>query len=111
MYQGTTPLNVFTIKGYNLTSAKVYVTFKQNNKLLLTKETGNGVSVSYDAEEQISTIVCSLSQEETLAMKKGSVKVQVRFIYENGDAYATNKAPISVDDILWPVVIEYGGDA
>ena len=107
MYQGTTPSIVFEIKNYDLTSAKVYVSFKQTGKDVLTK---TDVQVGYDNDTQISTIVCPLTQEETLDMKRGGVIVQIRFIYENGQAYATNKKSLEMNDVIYPVVIEYGGD-
>lgn len=103
MYQGTTPSVVFEIKGYDLTGATVYVTFKRDKDIL----TKTDVYVGYDVETGISTIVCSLTQEETLAMKRGGVLVQIRFIYENGQAYATNKASLEMNDVLYPVVIEH----
>jgi hypothetical protein len=103
MYQGTTPSIVFEIKNYDLTGATVYVTFKRDKDIL----TKTDVSVGYDEETSISTIVCSLTQEETLAMKRGGVLVQIRFIYENGQAFATNKASLEMNDVLYPVVIEH----
>lgn len=107
MYQGTTPAIVFSIKGYNLTDATVYVSFKRGNDVLTKTE----VEVSWDETTQISTVVCELTQEETLAMKRGAVVVQIRFIYENGQAYATNKKTIEVQDVIYPAVIEFGGDS
>ena len=106
MYQGTTPSIVFEIKGYDLTSATVYITFKRDKDLL----TKTDAQVGYDSDTQISTIVCALTQEETLAMKRGAVIVQIRFIYENGQAYATNKKTLEINDVLYPVVIEYNED-
>lgn len=106
MYQGTTPAVTFTIKGYDLTDMSVYVTF-MNNRELLTK---TDVVVTFDNVTETSTIVCRLSQEETLAMKKGNVKAQIRFIDENNQAYATEKADINIDDVLYQEVIEYTGD-
>lgn len=106
MYQGTTPAVTFTIKGYDLTDMSVYVTFL-NNRELLTK---TDVVVTFDNVTETSTIVCRLSQEETLAMKKGNVKAQIRFIDENNQAYATEKADISIDDVLYQEVIEYTED-
>lgn len=107
MYQGTTPAIVFSIKGYDLTDATVYVSFKRGNDVL----TKTGVEVSWDETTQISTVVCELTQEETLAMKRGAVVVQIRFIYENGQAYATNKKTIEMQDVIYPAVIEFGGDS
>jgi len=106
MYQGTTPAVTFTIKGYDLTDTSVFVTF-MNNRELLTK---TNVMVTFDDGTETSTIVCQLSQEETLAMKKGNVKAQIRFIDENNQAYATEKADILIDDVLYQEVIEYTGD-
>jgi len=107
MYQGTTPSVIFEIKGYDLTSAKVFVSFKQTGKDVLTKS--EDVQVGYDEDTTISTIVCPLTQEDTLDMKRGGVTAQIRFIYEDGQAYATNKAVIEVSDVIYPVVISYGG--
>lgn len=105
MYQGTTPSITYTISGYDLTDKTVYVYFKSGSSLLV--KTGDGVTVSYDSGTQKSTVVCTLSQEETLAMKKGSVKTQIRFIDSGGTALATSKASIRVNDVLQPVVISY----
>ena len=108
MYQGTTPAVTYTIQGYDLSDMTVYATFL-NGKDLLTK-TGDDVLVTYDSDTQTSTIVVALTQQETLAMKKGSVKTQLRFIDENGNAYATSKAVIQVKDVLLQTVIEYTED-
>jgi hypothetical protein len=107
MYQGTTPAIVFKIKGYDLTEATVYVSFKQGHSVL----TKNSAAVSYDSELNTSTVVCELTQEETLAMKRGGVITQIRFIYENGQAYATDKKAIEMQDVIYPEVIQYGGDS
>lgn len=107
MYQGTTPSIVFEIKYYDLTSAKVFVSFKQTGKDVLTK---TNVQVGYDNATQISTIICPMTQEETLDMKRGGVIVQIRFIYEDGQAYATEKKSLEMNDVIYPVVIQYGGD-
>ena len=108
MYQGTTPSITYTIKGYDLTSAKVFVSFKYGNEVL-TKHSPL-VQTSYDSEEDVSTIVCPLTQEETLAITKSTTTTQIRFIYENGLAYATNKATLDVESVIYKDVIEYGGD-
>lgn len=107
MYQGTTPAIVFEIKEYDLTEATVYVSFKRGNEVL----TKSDVAVSYDSNSHISTVVCELTQEETLAMKRGAVLAQIRFIYENGQAFATNKKTIEVQDVIYPKVIQFGGDS
>ena len=106
MYQGTTPSITFDIKGYDLTDATVFVSFKRGSDLLT--KTGEDVEVSYS--DETSTVICHLSQEETLAMKSGGVIVQIRFIYENGQAFATNEKELEVKRVIYPEVIAYGGD-
>lgn len=106
MYQGTTPAIVFSVKECDLTGATVYVSFKRRSEVL----TKTNVGVSWDETTRTSTVVCELTQEETLAMKRGAVVVQIRFIYENGQAYATNKKAIEMQDVIYPEVIEFGGD-
>ena len=106
MYQGTTPSVVFEIRGYDLTDATIYVSFKRGNDVLT--KTGNDIACSYDGE--ISTVVCSLTQEETLAIRAGAVVTQIRFIYSNGQAYATEKKELEVKSVIYPEVITYGGD-
>ena len=105
MYQGTTPSVIFEIKGMDLSTATVYVSFKRGQDVL----TKSDVTVTYDDVEEISTIVCPLTQEETLAIRAGTVIAQIRFIYSDGQAYATDKAEINVDSVIYPEVIEYNG--
>ena len=105
MYQGTTPSITFEIKNYDLSDATVYVSFKQGNDVLT--KSGDDVIVTY--EDEISTVICSLTQEETLAMKRGAVTTQIRFIYENGQAFATTEKTLEVSRVIYPEVISYGG--
>lgn len=104
MYQGTTPAIVFSVKDCDLTGATVFVSFKYGKNVL----TKNNVIVTYDSESGTSLVVCGLTQEETLAMKRGGVVVQIRFIYESGQAYATNKKVIEMQDVIYPEVIQFG---
>ena len=107
MYQGTTPAVIFTIKGYDLSNATVYVSFKKGSELLTKKSPA--VGAAYDGVGDVSTIVCPLTQEETLSIRKGAVKVQIRFIYENGQAFATNTEVINMQSVIYPEVIFFGG--
>ena len=105
MYQGTTPSIILQIEGMDLSTSTVYVSFKRGQDVL----TKSGVTATYDSEEDLSTITCPLTQEETLAFRAGTVIVQVRFIYSDGQAYATDKAEITVDNVIYPEVITYNG--
>lgn len=99
---------VFEIKGYDLSTAKVFVSIRRGQDILT--KTDPDVQTGYDAESEISTVVCSLTQEETLAIRQGDAIAQIRFIYEDGQAYATDKASIEVKDVIYKEVISYGGE-
>lgn len=105
MYQGTTPSITFEIKGYDLTDATIFVSFKRGNDVLT--KTGEDVSVVY--ADDVSTVICNLTQEETLAMKQGGVTCQIRFIYEDGQAYATNERTLEIKRVIYKEVISWGG--
>ena len=107
MYQGTTPALTLIVECADLTDKTVFVTIRCGN-YSLTK-TGGDVAVSY--ADGNSTVVIRLTQRETLLMPEESATVQIRFVDENGNADATNKAAFEVQESLYPAVIEYeGGD-
>lgn len=107
MYQGTTPAIAYTIKGIDVSAMKAFVSFKYGNNKLLTKS-GDEVTITYS--DDTSLVLCPLTQEETLDMSVGSVETQIRFVTEAGQAYATNKAKIRVNEVILKGVISYGGD-
>ena len=109
MYQGTTPALTFQIAGFDATGMTPFVSFKRGADVLT--KTGNDVTIVYDNVNSISVIVVQMTQEETLSMRQGTAVVQMRFIDSNGNAYATTKANLGVQDVIYKEVISYdGGD-
>lgn len=109
MYQGTTPALTFDIIGFDASGMTPFVSFKRGNDVLT--KTGGDVTVVYDSTNQKSVVVCQLSQEETLAMRQGSAVVQMRFIDENNQAYATTEADVEINRVIYKEIIRYGGGA
>ena len=107
MYQGTTPALTFQIAGFDASAMTPYVSFKRGADILT--KTGGDVTVVYDSDNDQSVIVCQLTQAETLAMRSGEATVQMRFIDSTGNAYATTKAQIGVEDVIYKQIITYGG--
>lgn len=105
MYQGTTPVLTFEIESFDASAMTAFVSFKYGSEVLT--KTGDDVTVTYADDK--STIVCRLTQEETLAMRQGTVKVQARFIDSDNEAYATDEAYVDVEPVLYKEVIHYGG--
>jgi len=90
-----------TLRGVDLSEASVYVTFKQGNLTLTKHET---ISVSY--EDRKSTILVSLSQEETLAFREGQKgECQLRWRYGNGTTGKSVIKPFDVGRVLYEAVL------
>ena len=107
MYQGTTPALTFQIAGFDVSEMTPFVSFRRGADVLT--KTGSDVTVVYDTDNQRSVIVCKLTQAETLAMRQGDATVQMRFIDVNNEAYATSKATVGVEDVIYKEIIHYNG--
>ncbi len=99
--RGTTQEVRITIKGWDLTSCDIYVTFKQGAKSV-TKKTMDSVVFSNNATK----IVLTLTQQETMAFDNNkSGLVQARWIDQNGIARKTKTAAFDVDLLLYEAVL------
>lgn len=78
----------------------MYASFKTNGEVY----TFENDRLQMSAEEDVTTILLTLTQEETLAMQ-GSAEVQVRAI-KNGTAIATDIQRVDVGRILKDGVID-----
>ena len=103
MYQGTTPALTLNVEGVDLTDKTVFVTIRCGNYIMTVS--GDDVAVSY--AEGVSTVIIRLTQQQTLRMKESTATVQIRFVDENGNADATNKADFDVKSVLYRAVISY----
>ena len=99
--RGTTPTYTFTFNGLSLyTVNDVYITFEQTGGTELTKHSPDVV-----IEPMGNKAILTLTQTETLSFSKGSVKVQLRAIDENGTAVATAIFTDKVNEVLYEGVI------
>lgn len=104
MRRYTTPTVTIKIKDLNLAGMKTFVTFKQGKQILFTRE-----DLVFVGTETGSQAVAVLTQEETGAFNTSErVKIQVRFIDENGVAGATNIKSVDMRPVLMEGVISYG---
>ena len=101
MYRGTTPTIVLELDTEvslaNL--AEMWVTFKTST----VKVTKTLSDVMID--DELKTVVVSLTQEETLKLYNGNCEVQIRFRDSNGNAYSTDIGDVNVGRILKEGVI------
>ena len=110
MYQGTTPTIPFNVLGRDLTEATVFVTIKDYKRCNEITKSGSELIVTYNDETEggeYSLVLCPLTQEETLKLHPGEAVCQIRFIDNQGQAYATVKATVNVSDVLFKGVIAH----
>lgn len=99
--RGTTQEVRITIKGWDLSSSDIYVTFKQGARAL-TKKTMESVTFSNNQ----TIIVLVLSQEDTMFFPDNSAgKIQVRWVDASGDAHKTETADFNTDTLLYDAVL------
>ena len=93
MKRGTTPTNTFKTN-IDLTGATVFLTYSQRGRVVLEK-TGDDLEITAEA------IVTRLTQKDTLgfdALQK--VSLQIRYVFPDGTAGASNIMTASVGEIL-----------
>ena len=93
MKRGTTPTNTFKTN-IDLTGATVFLTYSQRGRVVLEK-------TSEDLEISAEAIVTRLTQKDTLgfdALQK--VSIQIRYVFPDGTAGASNIMTASVGEIL-----------
>lgn len=90
----TTKLQTALKTNIDLTGAAVYVTYSQRGKTVLEK-TGEDLDVSGEA------VVTRLSQRDTLGFAATEkVRIQIRYVFPDGTAGASNIMAVEVGDIL-----------
>ena len=97
--RGSTPTNVFNVN-IDLTGATVFITYSQNNKVVIEK-TGSDVTIESDK------LTTTLSQTDTLALQSGRTEIQIRYVMSNGTADASNIIVVDAQRILKDGVITY----
>ena len=98
MRRGTTPTNTFTVDVDLRQATALYVTYKQNSRVILEKTLA-------DATITETSVAVTLTQEETLAFGKGTVSIQIRAKFVDGVAIASNIITANVNAILKDGVI------
>lgn len=101
MRRGSTPTNTFTLD-VDLSTATVYITYEQNGKTVLEK---TGEDLTFTSDQNGYYIAVTLSQEETLKFSEGKVLIQIRYVFPNGTADASNIIQTTFERIIKDGVI------
>lgn len=97
MRRGSTPTNTFDLD-IDLRDATVYISYEQDGAVVIEK-TGDALTVSEDK------IVLTLTQEDTLKFRPGTVLIQIRYVFPNGVADASDIIQTSFGRIIKDGVI------
>lgn len=106
--QGTTPVLEITALDERVADATVYVTIGQGDVKLTKTNRGNDPSVIVENLEADTKITVFLSQADTLILRPGAGKVQVRWVFEDGTAGASEMGYVEVGETMHKGVISYG---
>ena len=94
MYKGTTPTHTFKVKIDTSAIKEVKITYKQNDKIVLTKRTS-------DCTIEYGKIITQLSQEDTFLFDSARfVNIQLRVLLADGQACNSPIFRKSVGDCL-----------
>ena len=104
MTRGTTPTHKLNVN-VNLISAKVYVTYKQRGSVIVERSNEDTDDTLIIDEK---SITLTLTQEETLKFYANEkVEIQIRAVFEDGEAIASNIVSLYTDKILKEGEIQY----
>lgn len=96
MRRGSTPTHIFHVN-VDLTGATVYITYKQGKENVFEK-TGEDVQIQA-LEDGTCNLVTKLTQEETLNLTDGNVRVQISYNL-NGYIDKSNIMNFAAEEIL-----------
>lgn len=92
MRRGSTPTNTFSVD-IDLRDATIFVDYEQKGQIVLEK-TGDDLTVTEDS------ISLELTQADTLLFAPGSVLIQIRYVFANGAADASNIISTTFERII-----------
>lgn len=98
MRRGSTPTNTFDVD-LDLRNATVFISYEQDGAIVVEK-TGEDLTIGE------SQIALSLTQEETLKFHPGKVFIQIRYVFPNGAADASDIIQTTFERIIKDGVIE-----
>lgn len=106
--QGTTPAIEITAIGEQIAGATVYVTIDQGDIQITKSNRNNDPAVTVEEAGDDTKVTMILSQSDTLTLRPGAGKVQLRWIYEDGTSGTSDNGYVEIGEALYKGVISYG---
>lgn len=93
MHRGTTPTNVFRTDVDLENASVLFVSYKQNGKVVLEKSLE-------DVSVKKTLVTVNLTQKETLLFQDGIVTIQIRAKFPDNTAIASNLIRTTAEEIV-----------
>lgn len=93
MHRGTTPTNVFRTDVDLENASVLFVSYKQNGKVVLEKSLE-------DVRIKKTLVTVNLTQKETLLFQDGIVTIQIRAKFPDNTAIASNLIRTTAEEIV-----------
>lgn len=93
MYRGTTPTNVFRTDVDLENASVLFVSYKQNGKVVLEKSLE-------DVSVKKTLVTVNLTQKETLLVQDGIVTIQIRAKFPDNTTIASNLIRTTAEEIV-----------
>ena len=110
--RGTTPVISLDLEGVDFTGYTVYATLDQNGEQITKSGEQLAIEPLYADEEETevigSTVHMFLSQDDTLRLEQGRAEVQVRWVNDIDEAFASDIGQVQLSRVLLEEVITYG---
>ena len=102
MIRATTPLQEFTFETNPADFARILITYKQDEEIVLEKGKDDLTFSSYTGEDGIIVYVAAfrMTQQEANMFAPEPVRVQVRVLTTDGEALASDITSMRVTDVL-----------
>ena len=102
MIRATTPLQEFTFETNPADFARILITYKQDENIVLEKTQADLSFSSYIGEDGIIVYVAAfrMTQQEANMFAPEPVRVQVRVLTTDGEALASDITSMRVTDVL-----------
>jgi hypothetical protein len=110
MIRGTTPDYILEGQGVDLSGRRVYVTFAQGNYKFTRTNENLTMEVDTSGQTVVTRISITLTQEETLRLHEGTVRIQIKAIDSDGNVDASECMSAGVGQALLEKVITYAAD-
>ena len=98
MRRGSTPTNTF-VTDIDLSTATVFVSYEQKGQVIIEK-TGADLTFAPGEQQGTYTISLELTQADTLKFLPGTVLIQIRYVFPDGTADASNIISTTAERII-----------